>query len=37
MMPPYHHSTDLLEAKVAAPPPDAATAWRHARITRLAK
>ena len=26
MMLPYHHSTDLLQANVAAPPPDTAPA-----------
>ena len=37
-MPPYHLSLDLLQATFAtlpAPPSDATTAWRHARITRL--
>ena len=37
-MPPYHFSADLLEATFAAlppPPPDATSAWRAARITRL--
>jgi hypothetical protein len=38
MMPPYHLSTDLLQGTfraLPAPPPDATTAWRHARIARL--
>jgi hypothetical protein len=36
--PPYDLSPDLLQATLAAiprPPPDATTAWRHARIARL--
>ena len=40
VMPPYHLSTDLLEGAFrapAAPPADATTAWRHARITRLVR
>src|SRR5208282_1295927 len=40
IMPPYHLSTDLLEGAFRAcpaPPPDATTAWRHARIARLVK
>jgi len=40
MMPPYTLSTDLLGGALralAAPPPDATAAWRHARITRLAR
>ena len=38
MMPPYHLSTDLLEATLAAlpaPPPDATAAWRQVRVARL--
>jgi len=38
IMPPYELSPDLLEATFAAmpaPPPDATTEWRHARIARL--
>ena len=38
IMPPYELSPDLLQATLAAiprPPPDATTAWRHARIARL--
>jgi hypothetical protein len=38
MMPPYNLSNDLLEATFAAlpaPPHDASTTWRYARITRL--
>ena len=38
MMPPYHLSTDLLEATLAAlprPPPDATAAWQQARVARL--
>jgi hypothetical protein len=38
VMPPYTLSTDLLEGlfrALAAPPPDATAAWRHARIARL--
>jgi hypothetical protein len=38
IMPPYHLSTDLLGGALralAAPPADATTAWRHARIARL--
>jgi hypothetical protein len=38
IMPPYELSPDLLQATFAAiprPPPDATTAWRHARIARL--
>jgi len=38
IMPPYQLSPDLLQATLAAipaPPPDATTAWRHARIARL--
>lgn len=38
IMPPYQLSHDLLVATFAAlppPPPDATTAWRHARATRL--
>jgi len=38
MMPPYHLSTDLLEATLAAlpaPPPDATAAWRQVRVGRL--
>ncbi len=38
VMPPYCLSPDLVDATFAAlppPPPDASTAWRHARITRL--
>jgi hypothetical protein len=37
-MPPYELSLDLLRATFAAipaPPPEATTAWRHARIARL--
>jgi hypothetical protein len=37
-MPPYELSRDLLRATFAAipaPPPEATTAWRHARIARL--
>ena len=39
IMHPYHLSADLLEATLAAipaPPPDAPTTWRLARLTRLA-
>ncbi len=38
IMPPYELSPDLLQATLAAiprPPPEATTAWRHARIARL--
>jgi len=38
VMPPYQVGPDLLQATLAAiprPPPDATTAWRHARIARL--
>ena len=38
IMPPYELSADLLQATLAAiprPPPNATTAWRHARIARL--
>ena len=38
VMPPYHLSTDLLAGAfraLPAPPADATTAWRHARIARL--
>ena len=38
MMPPYHLSTDLLEATLAAlprPPPDATAGWRQVRVARL--
>jgi len=38
VMPPYQFSPDLFRATLAAipaPPPDATTAWRHARIARL--
>jgi hypothetical protein len=38
IMPPYHLRTDLLGGALralAAPPADATTAWRHARIARL--
>ncbi len=38
VMPPYQLSPDLLQATFAAipaPPPDATTAWRHARIARF--
>jgi len=38
MMPPYHLSSDLLEATFAAfppPPPDATAAWLQARVTRV--
>jgi hypothetical protein len=37
VMPPYTLSTDLLEATfraIPAPPADATTAWRHARVAR---
>ena len=40
IMPPYTLSDDLLQATFAAlapPPRDASTAWRHARIARLAQ
>ena len=38
IMPPYELSPDLLQATLTAiprPPPDATTAWRHARLARL--
>jgi hypothetical protein len=40
VMPPYHLSSDLLEATFAAlrrPPADASAAWRSARIARLTR
>jgi hypothetical protein len=37
IMPPYHLGADLLEGMFAMPPPppDAPTAWRYTRVTRL--